>query len=89
MHILSDNLICFVYELKWLHYDKQYQHTTILNGFSVYNNYIQTNQSQMLLNNSERFGLLLADNIEKVGSSQTVESENIGKVVLLHIALLH
>ena len=43
----------------------------------------------MLLNNSERFGLLLADNMEKVGSSQTVESENIGKEVLLHIALLH
>ena len=32
----------------------------------------------MLLNNSERFGLLLAENLE-VGSNKTIESENIGK----------
>ena len=42
----------------------------------------------MLLNNSERFGLLLAENME-IGSSRTVESENIGKRALLHIPLLH
>ena len=40
--------------------------------------HLQTDQSQMLLNNSERFGLLLAENVE-LGSSKTVESENIGK----------
>ena len=53
----------------------------LLNSFNVYNNYIQTDQyqSQILLNNSERFGLLLAENIETVGSNRTVESENIGK----------
>ena len=31
----------------------------------------------MLLNNSERFGLLLAESVE-VGSNRTIESENIG-----------
>ena len=63
--------------------------TLLLNSFSVYNNYIQTNQSQMLLNNSERFGLLLANNMETVGSSRTVEAENIGKRVLIYIPLVH
>ena len=38
---------------------------------------LQIKQSEMLLNNSERFGLLLAE-ITKSGSSRTVESENIG-----------
>ena len=35
-------------------------------------------QSQMLLMNSERFALLLADNLE-TGTSQIVASDNIGK----------
>ena len=40
----------------------------------------QTNpgQSQMVLMNSERFALLLAENIE-VGSNRIVASDNIGK----------
>lgn len=33
----------------------------------------------MFLNNSEKFALLLAENMEAVGLSRTVESENIGK----------
>ena len=40
---------------------------------------IHPGQSQMLLNNSERFALLLAENLETTGLSRTVESENISK----------
>ena len=36
-------------------------------------------QSQMLLLNSERFGFLLADSLNKVGSPLTVQSDNICK----------
>lgn len=43
--------------------------------------YVQAdhNQSQILLKSSEKFGLLLAENLNKTGSSVTIESENIGK----------
>lgn len=36
-------------------------------------------QSQKLLKNSERFALLLAENLHVVGASLTIVSENIGK----------
>ena len=36
-------------------------------------------QSQMLLRNSERFALLLAQNLQGNGANRTVVSENIGK----------
>jgi len=42
--------------------------------------YLQTNpnETQMLLNNSERFGLLLAENLsDKEMTNLTVDSENI------------
>ena len=36
-------------------------------------------QSQLLLINSERFGLLLAENLNDVGMSLKIQSENICK----------
>ena len=39
---------------------------------------VDHNQSQILLKSSEKFGLLLAVNLDEVGSSVTIESENIG-----------
>ena len=42
-------------------------------------------QSQMFLKNSERFALLLAENLEAVGLSQTIESENISENLYLII----
>ena len=55
--------------------NSQYDDVTILICM-----YFQTNpgQSQMILMNSERFALLLAENIE-IGSNRTVVSDNIGK----------
>ncbi|XP_065909619.1 uncharacterized protein [Dysidea avara] len=38
---------------------------------------VDHNQSQILLKSSEKFGLLLAVNLDEVGSSVTIESENI------------
>ena len=45
-------------------------------------------QSQELLNNSEKFALLLAENLEVAGLSRTIESENISKdLYLIHICI--
>lgn len=48
---------------------------------------MDSNQSQVLLMSSERFGILLAENLEEVGTPQiVVEAENIG--MLIHVSLI-
>ena len=49
---------------------------------------INPGQSQMLLKNSERFALLLAENLEAVGLSQTIELENISKNLYYFIIII-
>ena len=41
---------------------------------------LQTNESQMFLRNSEKFALLVAQNLDEDEPSLTIESQNIGKV---------
>ena len=45
---------------------------------------MESNQSQVLLFNAERFGVVLAENLEEVGVPQTFEAENIGIVIITY-----
>ena len=40
---------------------------------------VDPKQSQLLLLNSERFGLLLAENMNKIGMPLTIQADNICK----------
>ena len=46
---------------------------------------MDSNQSQVLLINAERFGIALAENLVEVGTPQTFEAENIGTYSIVAI----